>query len=90
MHGTMTAKQFVSHPYFALLCLLVVTLVLPEYGGSAVMVGCAGMLTVLVAVSPEQYRTRNGSLRMAIGLLAAMWLGTALITAMILTGAVRG
>lgn len=90
MNGTMTAKQLVSHPYFALIAFLALTYVLPQYGGIAVMVGCAGLLSVLVAVTPEQYRTRNGSLRTAMGLLTAMWVAAALITAMILTGAVRG
>lgn len=90
MHGTMTSRQVVTHPYFALICFLAVTLVLPQFGGMAVMVGCAGLLSMLVAVSPEQYRTRNGSLKTAMGLLAAMWLAAALITAMILTGTVRG
>ena len=90
MHGTMTAKQVVTNPYFSLICFLAMTYLLPQFGGIAVMVGCAGLLSILIAVSPDQYRTRNGSLWTAIGLLAAMWIGAALITAMILTGAVRG
>jgi hypothetical protein len=85
MSGTITAKKVVTHPYFAMVFVLsLFFLVLPLYGGVAAMVGCAGILTVYVVVLPERFRSRSGSLKAATWLVAAMWVATAVITALTL------
>jgi hypothetical protein len=62
MSGPITAKTVVTHPYFGMICFLSLTLFLPRYGGIAIMVGCASILSVLVLVLPEQFRSRSGSM----------------------------
>ena len=86
MSTTITVKKVVTHPYFSAICTLSVFLILPRYGGMAVMVGCASIVSVYVAVLPEQFRSRSGSMLTAGCLVAAMWLGAAVITAMTLMG----
>ncbi len=89
MSGTHTAKQVITHPYFSLICFLSLSFVLLRYGGIAVMVGCASVMSVFVAVLPEQFRSRSGSIRAAIVLVATMWVGAAVITALTLMGEIR-
>lgn len=89
MSGTITAKKVVTHPYFAMLCILCLFFVLPRYGSMAVMVGCATWLSAYVAVSPESFRSRSGSLRMALGLVAALWAAAAVIAALTLMGEIQ-
>lgn len=90
MNGTITARQLVTHPYFSITCFLTLTFFLPQFGGIAVMVACAGLLSVLVMVSPEQYRDRSGSMTVAISLVTALWVGAAIISFLILSGAIQG
>jgi hypothetical protein len=89
MNETITLKKVVTHPYFSLFCFLSVTVILPRYGGIALMVGCASILSVFVVVLPEQFRSRSGSLMTATCLVAAMWVEAAVITALTLMGEVR-
>ena len=72
MSETITVKKVVTHPYFAMICFLSLFFILPRYGGVAVMVGSASILSVLVAVLPEQFRSRSGSMMAATCLVAAM------------------
>jgi hypothetical protein len=90
MSGPITAKTVVTHPYFGMICFLSLTLFLPRYGGIAIMVGCASILSVLVLVLPEQFRSRSGSMMAATCLVAALWVGAVIITAMTLMGEIRG
>jgi hypothetical protein len=90
MSGTMTAKKVVTHPYFSMICLLSQWYVLPLYGDMAVMVGWASVLSIYVAVLPEQFRTRSGSMMAATCLVTAMWVAAAAITALTLMGEIRG
>ena len=90
MSGTTTPKELVTHPYFSTICALSVFFILPRYGSWAVMVGCAGMLSAYVAVLPESFRSRSGSMTAATCLVAGMWVAAAVITALTLMGQIRG
>ena len=90
MIGTITAKTLVTHPYFSMLCVLSLFFILPRYGSVAVMVGCAIILSAYVAVLPEQFRSRSGSMVAATCLVAGMWMAAAVITALTLMGEIRG
>ena len=89
MSGTITAKKVVTHAYFSMICILCILFVLPRYGGIAVMVGCASLLSAYVAVSPESFRSRRGSMMTATFLVAAMWVAAAVITALTLMGKIQ-
>jgi hypothetical protein len=90
MGGTITAKKVVTHPCFSLICVVSLFFILPRYGSIAVMVGCASILSAYVAGLPELFRGRSGSMMAATCLVAAMWLGAAVITALTLMGEIRG
>jgi hypothetical protein len=90
MSGTITAKKVVTHPYFSLICILSVFFILPRYGSMSVMVGCASILSAYVAILPEHFRSRSGSMTAATCLVVAMWLAAAVITALTLMGEIRG
>lgn len=89
MSETLTIKKVVTHPYFAVVCFVALCFILPRYSGVAVMVGSAVLFSVLVAVLPEQFRTRSGSMRAAACLVVATWAGAVVITALALTGVLR-
>lgn len=84
--GAITAKRVVTHPYFSMTCFICILFLLPQYGGIAVMVGSASILSVYVAVVPERFRSRSGSVFTAICLVVSMWIAAAAITAMTLSG----
>jgi len=90
MSETLTAKKVVTHPYFAMLCVVCLLFILPRYGSVAVMVGCASILSAYVAVLPESFRSRSGSMMAATCLVAAMWVAAAVTTALTLMGEIRG
>jgi hypothetical protein len=89
MSGTITVKKILTHPYFALVCVVSLFFILPRYGGMAVMVGCASILSAYVAVLPEHFRSRSGSMMTATCLVAAMWVAAAIVTALTLMGEIR-
>ena len=90
MSEIMTVKKVVTHPYFGMICFLSVCFILPRYGGIAVtMVGNASILLLLVAVLPEQFRSRSDSMMAATCLVAAIWVGAAVITVLTLMGEIR-
>ena len=90
MSGTATAKRVVTHPFFSMICVLSLFFILPRYGGVAVMIGSASVLSVYVAVLPEQFRSRSGSMTAATCLVAAGWIAAAVITALTLMGEIQG
>ena len=90
MSETITAKKVFTHPYFAMICVLSLFFILPRYGGIAVMVGCASIFSAYVAVLPEHFRSRSGSLLAATCLVAALWVAAAVITALTLMGQIQG
>ena len=89
MSGTIIAKKVVTHPCFLLICVVSLYFILPRYGSMAVMVGCASILSAYVAVLPEHFRSRSGSMMAATCLVAAMWVAAAVITALTLMGEIR-
>ncbi len=67
MSETITAKQVATHPFWGMICFLSVCVILPRYGGGiAVMSANASILSVLVAVLPEQFRSRSGSMMILV------------------------
>ena len=89
MSGTITAKKVFTHPYSSMICALSVFFILPRYGSIAVMVGCASMLSAYVAVLPESFCSRSGSMMTAYCLVAALWVAAAVITALTLMGEIQ-
>ena len=90
MSGTITAKRVVTHPWFPMICVLSLFFILPRYGSMAAMVGSASILSAYVAVLPERFRSRSGSMMTAACLVAGMWVATAVVTALTLPGGVQG
>ena len=86
MKTTESLKSVMEHPYFALVCAMCMLFVLPRYGCVVTMVGCATALSVYVAVFPDRFRGRSGSLTLAGLLLTTMWILAAIITVLSLTG----
>jgi hypothetical protein len=89
MSGTIPAKKIVTHPYFLMVSVLCLLFILPQYGSMAVMIGCASVLSTYVAVLPEHFRSRSGSMMAATYLVAAMWVAAAVISALTLMGEIR-
>ena len=93
MSGTNTAKKIVSNPFFSVIFYLSVCFILPRYGGRyggiALMVACASLLSVHIAVLPELYRNRSGSMMTANCLAAVMWVGAAVVTVLTLMGTIQ-
>lgn len=86
MQRTITLKNVLAHPYFSVGCVLAIFFVLPRFGGVAVTVGCAAMLSAFVWAQPDRFRSRNHSLRMAICLVIVMWIAAVVVTAFTLAG----
>ncbi|HYG34603.1 MAG TPA: hypothetical protein VEC99_07465 [Clostridia bacterium] len=86
MQTSNSLKKIVAHPCFAVAAVLAMSFILPRFGTVAMMVGCATVVSVYVAALPESFRSRSGSLRMAVCLVAAMWLGAAVVTTLTLMG----
>lgn len=49
---------------------------------AVVALGSAVGLTLGLATIPDDFRSRNGSLKLAIGLVAAMWVAAAVVVAL--------
>ncbi len=90
MSGTISAKTVVTHPYFSMMCFLSLFFILPRYGSVAMIVGCASILSAYVAVLPESFRSRSGSMMTGYCLVAAMWVAAAVITVLTLMGEIQG
>lgn len=50
------------------------------------MLGSATVLSACVSANPDQFRSRNGSLTAAVGLVAAIWVAAAVLVVLSLTG----
>lgn len=53
------------------------------------MLACASVLSAYIAVLPEQFRSRNGSMTTATCLVTAIWIAAVVLTAMTLMGEIR-
>lgn len=90
MSEAITLKRFITHPHFSLAFFISVCCILPMYFGSAVtMLACASVLTAYVAVLPDHFRSRSGSMTTATCLVIAMWIAATVLTAMTLLGEIR-
>lgn len=74
MNKPLPLKQIVEHPFFGLACFAAILFVLPRYGLAAMMIGCALVLAAYLAVNPDRFRSRSGSLTLAVCLVTAMWM----------------
>ena len=90
MSRTMTATVALAHPFFAMICVILLCFLLPRVGTLAVMVGSAGVLSAYVAVMPARFRSKGGSMLLAHGLVAGMWLAAAVVAALTLMGQIKG
>ena len=84
-----TREQYNGAIFVALT--IVVMFILPEFIPSpfdcmVMGFGSAILLTALVLLTPASFRGRSGSLRMAIGLVTAMWIFAAVTTVISLIG----
>ena len=86
MNRAIPAKKL----FFSALCVISLFLILPQYGGIALMGGSASILLACVAASPQSFRSRSGSLVTAFCLVAAMWVAAVFITVMTLMGEIQG
>jgi len=89
MSENITVKKVVTHPFFGLIFLLSLWFIVSRYGSIGVLVGSvssASVLSVYVVVLPDRFRSRSGSMMAAICLIAATWVGAAVITALTLMG----
>ena len=90
MSGSTSGGRLVANPLLSAACLLFFLFLLPQYGGVAVMVASALLLSACVAYQPDSFRSRSGSLRMAHGLVTAMWIAVAGVALLTLTGQIQG
>jgi hypothetical protein len=67
-------KSTVTHPLFALACVVTLFYILPRFGEPAFAVGAAAILTVQVLALPDSFRSRGGSLIPAVCLVLALWI----------------
>lgn len=79
-------KKLVDNPNFSLLSFVAICVILPRFGATAMMMGCAAVLSACLSANPEQFRSRSGSLTAAVTLVAAIWVAAAVLAALSLTG----
>ncbi|MBX7164898.1 MAG: hypothetical protein K1X74_00995 [Pirellulales bacterium] len=89
MSGTIAAKKVFTPPFILMICALFVLYSLPRYGSTAEMVGCASILSAYVAVLPELFRSRSGSMLTAFCLVSAMWVAATVIVVLTLMGEIQ-
>lgn len=90
LQATFPLRRIVGHPCFGWGGVLVLFFILPRFGGIAVMVGCAVLLSAFVWAQPERFRSRSGSMRLASGLVIGMWVAAAVVAALALAGGAQG
>ena len=86
MNKPLPFKQVVEHPFFGLACFVAILFVLPRYGLAAMMIGCALVLAAYLAVNPDRFRSRSGSLKVAVCLVTAVWMAAVVLVWLSLTG----
>ncbi|HVS54265.1 MAG TPA: hypothetical protein VHD62_18050 [Opitutaceae bacterium] len=75
MKTATSPKRQLGVALFNLMSVVVVFLVLPRFNIAVMLTGCAILATIQVQLSPDIFRSRSGSLSLAIwGLLAPMWI----------------
>jgi hypothetical protein len=74
---------------FSACFVITVLLILPMLGSVAIMIGSVIGLALYVTLFPDRFRTRNGSLRLAIGLISFLALAAAVVVALSLTHQIK-
>lgn len=74
---------------FSGLLVVMVLLVLPQLGSVAMMIGSVIGLSLYVALFPDRFRTRSGSLKLAIGLVTFLTIGAVVVLVMALTDQIK-
>lgn len=82
-------KDVVDHPFFGLACFVAILFILPRYGAAPMMIGCALVLAAYVAVNPDRFRSRSGSLTAAVWLVTVMWLAATVLLWLSLMGRIK-
>lgn len=75
-----------SEEVFSAMLIVLVLLVLPLLGATAMVIGSAAGLTAYIRLFPERFRGRSGSLKLAICLVVAMWIAAAVVSVLSLVG----
>lgn len=70
---------------FSALLVVMVLLVLPQLGAIAMVVGATAGFALYVYLYPDRFRTRSGSLRLAIGLVTFLAFLAGVVLVMSLT-----
>lgn len=81
-----------TKPYegtFSALFVLLVLFVLPNLGVIAMLIGSVGGFILYVSLFPDRFRTRSGSLKLAIGLASFLVLLAGIVTVMALTHQIK-
>lgn len=89
MNKPLPFKKVVEHPFFGLACFISILFVLPLYGLTAMMIGCALVLGTYVATIPERFRSRSGSLTPAVCLVTAIWIAAMALVWLSLMGRIK-
>lgn len=79
MNKPLPFKNVVEHPFLGFACFVAILFVLPRYGLAAMMLGCSLVLAAYVAVNPDRFRSRSGSLTAAVCLVTAMWMAATVL-----------
>jgi len=74
---------------FSAILVVVVLLILPQLGAVAMMVGSATGFGIYVYLFPDRFRTRNGSLKLAIGLVTFLAILAGVVVVMSLAGQIK-
>jgi hypothetical protein len=86
MNKPLPFKKVVEHPFFGLACFVAILFVLPHYGLEAMMIGSALVLAAYLAVNPDRFRSRSGSLTAAVCLVTVMWMAATVLIWLSLMG----
>jgi hypothetical protein len=78
------STQMTEEVFSALLVVLVL-LVLPQLGALAMVLGSTAGFALYVYLYPDRFRTRSGSLRLAVGLVTFLALLAGIVLVMSLT-----
>jgi len=86
MNKPLPFKNVVEHPFFGLGCFVSILFILPRYGLAAMMIGCALVLAAYLAVNPDRFRSRSGSLTAALCLVTVVWMAAVVLVWLSLMG----
>ena len=81
MKTTTTLKATKSEETFSVLAIVALIMVSALGSGTAILAYSAIGLAGYVLLFPDRFRGRRGSLRRAVGLVAALWATTAVVIA---------